>query len=379
MSKQYSSHKAMKKAFHIIASEFSAFFAKVTQERYGVSPSPQSIQVQSIEIRGQLGRGRQLHLVEVPFSSDCGFHQARLFIKTFREKDKGFQEAQGAQKLAELLADDPYVKTPQMLYFSQEHNILVYEGLYATTFDDWGDLTEDEKFFLTGLSLPRLHGSTIKELDLQRYYLLLERTMDRLGSLLGNCENDYSDQIPELRKKLVDEVEGKLFYAHGGGRSFGDFHSGNIMFEVSQTQLRDTNTRSDWIIVYLLDPEFIETGQGADQIDRFEDVATFFAKRALNEFVEKKSLTQLTKDLRWFLRGYNFIFQELTGLHLHQLYPKGVSLEFHMCMGLLYDMLYFVRLNKDFPGLCERGVGVRLDLINHILDERIPLKPKKEK
>ena len=134
----WAADKALKKAMKVIASEFSNYFSGLTVLQEGLRPHPDSISIQSIEIKNMIGRGRQLHLVEVSYHSDVGLgHSGRLFIKVFRSYEKLVEEANGAIFLHKILeSSNSFIKTPKLLYTSQDYNILVYEGLYAEELDE---------------------------------------------------------------------------------------------------------------------------------------------------------------------------------------------------------------------------------------------------
>ena len=371
MSNRYSQHKTLKKAFEVVAGEFSNFFADKVKMQYGVRPDPKSIRIQSLEIQNILGRDRELYLVDIPFSSDVGIYQSRLFIKTFKDQQKVFQEAGGSMHLEEILKSQNSVRTPKLLYYSKEWNILVFEGIYAEDFDKCSLVSVEEKNFLAGLSLPVLHGKSLKEVDLHRYYMLLEKSISQIRNKIYPIIPEATAIMDILQENLVKEIEQRMFYSHGGGISFGDFHSGNMLLEPLNQKIRDYHKQSDNIQIWLIDCEFIDfDSPNADKVDRFEDIGTFFAKDFLEEFSQNGKIKEGLKNLKSFLTGYNTIFKNITGVYLHECYPRGTTFEYQIAQNLLFDLLYFITKISDIT-LIKKGFLLRIDFINYILNNRL--------
>ncbi|MHA2365360.1 MAG: hypothetical protein ACXAC7_15485 [Candidatus Hodarchaeales archaeon] len=368
----YSEHKALKQAIIVIASHFSNYLSEIVIQRQGLKPSPESIVVNTVNLISTFGRGRQIHLVEVYFNSDVGLgHSARLFIKVFKNPSKMADEAQGANLLYDLLQNDPCVKTPRLLYYASEHSILVYEGLYAEELSHFQQISENEKDFLAGVALQGIHYTippVLKEIHLQRYYLLLEKTFNQLIQLNEEKSLNISDQLLKTRELMILEIESRMFYSHGGARAFGDFHAGNLMFSMSHRRFRNTNQPSDFVQIYVIDPEFIEPE--AYHIDRFEDIGSFFTESALDEFAKGNTNLELTRSkTHLFLNGYNSVFMQITnGVTLQECYPKGSTLNFHISMSILFDLLFYIRTIS--PELLFQGIDVRLKLIEALLVKR---------
>ena len=323
LSEEYSHHKTLKKAITVIASEFLTFFADQTEEKIGLRPNPSSITIQSVDIKRNVGRKRELYLVELNLASDVGVQETRLFIKLFRDHEKVLQEASGAIQLEELLkkkkGQEITVMTPKLLYYSKEWNILVYEGIYAEEFDDFNLCPLNDKMTLIGSSLPKIQGYTMKEVDLQRYYLLLENTLKELHSIIEYSLPLNVNEIPIVRDLLVKELETRMFYSYSGALSFGDFHTGNIMLESKQYKIRSliTNRVSanfeilNRILVWVLDPEFFDAeSKNCDRVDRMEDIANIFTSYIISEYAKKGKITESVNLIERFIIGYNFAEDE---------------------------------------------------------------------
>lgn len=374
----YSEHKALKRAMKVIAKEFANYFSDLVVKTEGtLRPHPESISIQSIVIKNIVGRGRQLHLVEVHFNSDVGLgHSGRLFLKVFRDNNKLAEEAKGAKFLYDSLNQNSYITTPKLLYFSHEYSILVYEGLYADELDKFQNISDQERFFIAGASLavissysPPPIDITLKQIDLQRYYLLLEKTLDNLFEIGKTKSLKISDRLENIRELMVSNLEEYMFYAFGGTHSFGDYHAGNLMItdKILQTTQQPTQSKNyenifNQFQVYVIDPEFLDPD--ADQTDRFEDIAAFFVESLLNEYANSsfKSANETRAKILLFFQGYDFIFkQDIKTLSFLELYPRGLTLNFQFGMAILFDLLFFIRTAQSEK--LQDGIEFRLRLV----------------
>ena len=348
--------KKLKEAFFVIANQFSSYFQEVVYRAEGIRPK--TIKVQSLDPTGRAGRNRKLHLIDVVFSSDLGFHRARLFIKVFESVDKVLSEANGALQLQEWLVGLTDIKTPRLLYYSKDYQILVYEGLFAEDLEN-SDLALEEKYFISGLALSRIHGSNLKEVDIQRYYLLVDQLINQLLAI----------QVPErtiipFRDSIVEEIEKKLYYSYAGSRSFGDYHPGNIMVSKNAIRQRNTGRPSDFMEIHLIDPEFVERD---DRIDRMEDVGNYFAKIALEDYVQTGGLAKTLSFVKLFFAGYNTVFDN-KNITLEGLYPSGTTLELQIILSILFDLLFISRQENEMGSeWVLRARETRIEFINKLL------------
>ncbi|MFW9927866.1 MAG: hypothetical protein ACFFD1_00575 [Candidatus Thorarchaeota archaeon] len=344
--------KRLKEAFYIIASHFSSYFQDQVLKQSGYRPK--DINFHSLDPVAIVGRHRKLHLFEVNFSSEMGFHKSKLAIKVFDNLDKVLQEATGNQILRSVLEGQSEIQTPQLLYYSKEYQLIVYEGLYAEEFENF-KLAENDKFYFAGRSLGSVHNRDLKNVDLQRYYTFI----DKIFTILFE---KYTKLIPKntlelIRDRLVQEIEERLFYCYGGSRSFGDFHPGNIMFG------RGEDKEKNKIKIFLIDPEFIEDCIETPCVDRFEDIGTFFAKIGLEEYVRTNgSLINTKKIVKSFLNGYNSKYEDIK-VRIEHIYPRGKSLEFQMILAIMFDVLYYLNREENNDWL-KQMVTARLAYIN---------------
>jgi hypothetical protein len=350
--------KRLKEAFYTIASHFVTYFQEQIQKTEGYKP--QDITFHSLEPLAIIGRNRKLHLMEVIYASSMGFHKSKLAIKVFDAMDKVLQEASGNQILRYVLDGNQEVKTPQLLYYSKDYQLLIYEGLFAEEFNNV-KILEEEKYFLSGRALGSIHNKELKNIDLERYYMFVENIFSKLI---------HSNYIPKktlenIRDKIVDEIESRMYYSHGGSRSFGDFHSGNIMFEKKDKIVRNFGFKSDYLQIFLIDPEFIEDCIESTCPDRFEDFGTFFAKIMLEEFIKTNGKPEkFERFVRSFIGGYNTIYEPFK-VKISDMYPRGKTLELQIIFATLFDLLYYVEKNEGDQWL-KNAINARLRFIDYL-------------
>ncbi|OLS19528.1 MAG: hypothetical protein HeimC3_44740 [Candidatus Heimdallarchaeota archaeon LC_3] len=350
--------KRLKDAFYTVASHFISYFQEQTYTSTGYKPK--EITFHSLEPLAIVGRNRKLYIYEVNYSSEMGFHKSKLAIKVFDAMDKVLQEASGNQILRYVLEGNPEVKTPQLLYYSKDFQLLIYEGLFAEEFSN-SKINESEKYYLAGRALASVHNKELKNLDLQRYYMFVENIFNKLfdSNLIP------SKTLEELRDKIVSEIEEKMFYSYGGSRSFGDYHVGNIMFEQQTEKVRNLGLKSDKFQIFLIDPEFIEDCIENTCVDRFEDIGTFFAKILLEDFIKTAGKPKkVLNDLRDFLKGYNSIFERYK-IKLKDMYPRGITLELQMVFAILFDVLYYIGTSENDEWL-RSAIQARLSYIDYL-------------
>jgi hypothetical protein len=349
--------KRLKEAFYTITSHFVNYFQDQTYKNEGYRPK--DIKFHSLEPIAIIGRNRKLHIFDCNYSTEYGFHKSKLAIKVFDAMDKVLQEASGNQILRYVLEGNSEVKTPQLLYYSKDYQLLIYEGLFAEEFVNV-KIPQDEKFFLSGRALGTIHNKELKNVDLERYYMFVENIFSKL------FESKYipKKNLEYIRDTIVNEIETRMYFSYGGSRSFGDFHSGNIMFEKHSEKIREFGLISDDYLVFLIDPEFIEDCTESTCPDRFEDIGTFFAKDLLEDFVKSNERPNKTENyIKTFLNGYNTIY-EVFKVKIRDMYPKGITLELQIVFATLFDMLYYIEREED--EWLKNAIRVRLRFIEYL-------------
>jgi hypothetical protein len=350
--------KRLKDAFYTIASHFVTYFQEQIYKTEGFKP--EDIKFQSLEPIAIIGRNRKLHLMEVIYASSMGFHKSKLAIKVFDAMDKVLQEASGNQILRYVLEGNEEIKTPHLLYYSKDYQLLIYEGLFADEFESI-TIPEDEKYFLAGRALGTIHNKELKNIDLERYYMFVENIFSKL------IDSKFIPKmiLENIRDRIVNEIESKMYYSYGGSRSFGDFHYGNIMFAKKTEKVRDFGFKSDFLQVFLIDPEFIEECIESTCPDRFEDIGTFFAKILLEEFIKSNgSPTKFENLIRSFISGYNTIYEPFK-VKIKDMYPRGMTLELQIIFATLFDLMYYIDRDNGDEWL-KNAINARLKFIDYL-------------
>ncbi|MHA1331729.1 MAG: hypothetical protein ACTSR2_11685 [Candidatus Hodarchaeales archaeon] len=289
--------------------------------------------ISEIKLGKRLGRRGELQLVTgVVCSVNNEEFDVDLAFKFVTDPELSAKEGNGSIWLGDVLKNNIKVHTPQLLYFSHQNSLLIYEGLSDTQEYLESKLDQPQKLFLTGLSLPYIHGIFKNQVFLDRYLHLITSVVDGL-----HMSPSDRDELYSLFKGGLVRV-GK---SQAGANCFGDFHPGNIMFK--ETNTISTNTgdlKIDSTEVYLIDPAYIDT-QG--NVDRTEDIGTFFSKFAYNDYYISESFDRTVDDFEVFLKGYNYTLSN-HGLKFNDFYPEGLTLDFHIGLGILIDTMFKIKI-----------------------------------
>ena len=251
-----------------------------------------------------------------------------LAFKFHTDKEAAIKEANGAVWLEEQLKPNSRVKTAQLLFFSQEQSLLIYEGLSEATeyFDN--DLDTPQKLFLAGSALPYVHGVFKQKVVVDRYLHLITETLNGLN-ISPQKKNELSDLFKESLRTIGLSV--------AGANCFGDFHPGNLMFREVSSSLADTgDIKMDQTLTYLIDPAYIDNNHF---IDRTEDIGTFFSKFAYNEFSLNQNFENTISDLEIFCKGYDHT-SSYNGINFADYYPEGSTFDFHIALGILMESMF---------------------------------------
>ena len=164
--------------------------------------------------------------------------------------------------------------------------------------------------------------------------------------------------MKEMFNSLIPEVEKNS--TNSGSVSFGDFHPGNLIFDVKIG-------RNPMIQTHIIDPEFIDMNC---EHDRLEDMANFFTIEAVDQYRLDKSLTRLSTNMKSFLSGYNEILA-LEKLSLDSLYPSGyIPLNFHLALMILLSILNIQGMRDIFDTdlAMNNEISLRCELIGRLLE-----------
>ena len=160
---------------------------------------------ESLTLGKRLGRRRELQLmtVSVVDSLQNRKFEVDLAFKFLTDTESAMREGNGAMWLGEILKNNYKVRTPQLLYFSQENSLLIYEGLSGPKelFDN--ELDEPQKLYLAGLALPYIHGVFQHKVQVDRYLHLITNVLDRLQVSPGEKDELNSLFKPYLSMYLL--------------------------------------------------------------------------------------------------------------------------------------------------------------------------------
>ncbi|MHA1993759.1 MAG: hypothetical protein ACW97Z_04405 [Candidatus Hodarchaeales archaeon] len=315
----------------------------------------------NLELGKRLGKRKELQLMTV---SVCDALQNRDFkidlaFKFHESPDAAIEEANGAAWLEDLLKTNSRLKTARLLYFSQEHSLLIYEGLSNPKefFDHELDLPQ--KLFLAGSALPYIHGLFEQNVVIDRYLHLITETLNGL-----NISPNDRDELNYLFKHPLKQMGLSLAGAH----CFGDFHPGNLMFYESETPLENSgDIRMDKTIIYLIDPAYLDRDSF---VDRSEDIGTFFSKFAYNDFSLTQNFDKTVSDVELFCKGYDHTCS-YNGVSLSDYYPEGITIDFHIALGILIESLFKTRI-AGYPHTNSVSplVQTSVDAVKFILERR---------
>ncbi len=289
--------------------------------------------IHSIELGHRLGRRKELQLMTVTVldSLQNRRYSVDLAFKFLQNPEDAVEEGNGALWLGEVLKTNYKVHTSQLLYFSHSNSLLIYEGLKNTQEFFESRLDEPQKLFLAGMALPYIHGIFRQKILVDRYLHLITNVLDGIPF--------NPDERTELKSLIQPDLR-KIGLSESGANCFGDYHPGNIMFKDSDYKTSNTgDIRIDQTEIYLIDPAYLDR---SGNVDRAEDLGTFFAKFAYNDFIMSQSFDRCVSDFDLICKGYNFTISQ-NGITLEQFYPEGTTFDFQIALGILIDTMFKIR------------------------------------
>ncbi len=309
----------------------------------------------NVTLGKRLGRRKELQLmtVEVVDTLQNRKYNVDLAFKFFSDPETAAKEGNGAVWLGEVLKNNVKVQTPQLLYFSHENSLLIYEGLREPREFFDSELDQPQKFFLAGMALPYIHGIFKRKVFVDRYLHLISEVVKGLNVAPGDKNELFSLFKGEFRRIGLSDA---------GANCFGDYHPGNIMFKEEKALTSYTgDLKIDRTEIYLIDPAFLDkTGN----VDRAEDIGTFFSKFAYNDFYLSQSFDKTVPDFELICKGYDYTISK-NGIALEEFYPDGTTFDFHIALGILIDSMFKIR-NPKFINPQGR-IQTSIEAVMHIL------------
>jgi hypothetical protein len=287
-------------------------------------------------------------LVSVNFSCEFGKVQAGLAVKVYKN----------AKDLPPIVEKIDFLNDRLKSYFSlgvstakilfHKSQILVMEGITGESFRH-STVPISEKYRLAGKCLAALHGHEINKVNTEHYRELELATIESLP---------LADDARRFLRTKFKEYPLEQYAKNSGAISFGDFHAGNLLYEINLY-------KSPLLMAHLIDPEFLQTEAISD---RFEDIANFFVNRAIQEFQMKGKLFQITRELRSFLAGYDEILAyKLKNVKLF--YPENDTFNYHLALGIVLSILNILTMEEvDNPTYISNQMETRLKLAILLLE-----------
>jgi hypothetical protein len=329
---------------------FSDYFISHLKKTYNQTPT--SIDVKNITVEKKFG-STGIHLVKVSLDSDVGEDEASIAVKIYDEKDLALDIVKRINTLDRRLED--YIKlgisSAPVIFFSG--SVIIMEGIRGEIFRN-SKIPKPQKYRYAGRALAAFHGVKKNRVWFDKYKLLLTRSLDAIpvsSETKKNLNSAFSRVLP-----LAEQAS-----QFSGCPSFGDFHPGNLIFDVRVG-------RNPMIQTYLIDPEFLDS---SDEHDRLEDICNFFAVEAVDLYRMDNSLVKLRMNIKSFLSGYKEILA-YNQCNLEDFFTGTyIPVNFHLALMILMSILNIQSMGDLFGG--EAGiikeVAFRCNLIEKLLND----------
>ena len=328
---------------------FSDYFVSHLKKTYNQTPT--SIDVKNISVEKKFG-STGIHLVKVSLDSDVGEDEASIAVKIYDQKDLALDIVKRINTLESRLKD--YTKlgilSTSVIFFSG--SVIIMEGIRGDILRD-SKIPKPQKYRYAGRALAAFHGVQKDRVWFDKYKLLLSRSLETIPV------------SSEMKKKLNSAFSRVLPLAEqasqfSGCPSFGDFHPGNLIFDIRVG-------RNPMIQTYLIDPEFLDS---SNEHDRLEDICNFFAVEAVDLFRMDSSLVKLTMNIKSFLSGYKEILA-YNQCNLEDYYTGTyIPINFHLALMVLMSILNIQSMGDLFGGEVgiTKEVALRCSLIEKLLN-----------
>ncbi len=330
---------------------FSDYFVKSLEKSY--HQTPKTIEVRNITVERKLGT-TGIHIVKVQLETNLGLDEASIAVKIYDKQELALEVVKRINILENRLSQKKYshfgISSASVIFFSR--SVIVMEGIQGDVFRE-SKIPRPQKYRFAGRGLAAFHGSESDRCWFDKYKLLLSRSVENLPL----AENE------KFRlKSLFDDVVPRAEEASqlSGSISFGDFHPGNLIFDVRMGQ-------SPMIQTHIIDPEYLDTSK---EHDRLEDICNFFAVEAVDQYRIDKSLTKLRMNVKSFLSGYSEVLaHERTSLSK---YYRGnyIPVNFHLALMILMSIIHIQNMTDLFGGKTgiQNEMLLRCQLIEKLLN-----------
>lgn len=338
----------LKSILSIIGESLKGYFIEEIEKITYKKPNYISILSINFEERGT--SKSKVYYVDYQINTDIGDFKIPLVVKFASSAERFEKEVRSYQQFKDLPVRYPLLNIPKMIYKSTNTKCIIYEGIKGKSFREY-DVDSNLKHFIAGKVIGAFHGTKTEPINEEPYKRIL---LFLIGTL-----NDE-----EMEQKLLDRFLPYLVSitkSQGGTTIHGDYHQGNLLFE-DRRDNKSQKMDSSNFAVYLIDTEFATPDR-----DRFEDIATFYAKPMLKEFLKFGTIDKTKQHIKTFIEGYNQALKELGAtFKLEKLYPKGITLPFHLAFYFLYEVTEKI---DEYLFLDHPEISKRIELINKVLTE----------
>jgi len=328
---------------------FSDYFISHLKKTYNQTPT--NIDVKNISVEKKFG-STGIHLVKVSLDSDVGEDDASIAVKIYDQKDLALDIVKRINTLDSRLKDYDKlgISSAPVIFFSG--SVIIMEGIKGEIFRN-SKIPKPQKYRYAGRALAAFHGVQKDRVWFDKYKLLLSRSLEAIPVSLEmkkNLNTAFSRVLP-----VVEQAS-----QFSGCPSFGDFHPGNLIFDIRVG-------RNPMIQTYLIDPEFLDS---SDEHDRLEDICNFFAVEAVDLFRMDKSLDKLRMNIKSFLSGYKEVLA-YNQCNLEDFYiGTYIPINFHLALMVLMSILNILNMGDLFGGEVgiTKEVALRCSLIEKLLE-----------
>jgi hypothetical protein len=327
---------------------FSDYF--VTHLKQTFNETPKTIEVKKISVEKKFG-ATGIHLVKVSLDSDIGSDDASIAVKIYDQSELALGVVKQINFLEERLEEysNLGIASASVIFFSG--SVIIMKGISGSSFRD-SKIPKPQKYRYAGRGLAAFHGSKKNAIWFDKYKLLLSRSLDGIP-----VSDEKKNHLQNLFNRVLLKVEQASQYS--GGPSFGDFHPGNLIFDIQVG-------RNPMIKTHLIDPEFLDP---SNEHDRLEDICNFFAVEAVDIFRVDQSLTKLKMNLKSFLAGYKEILAK-TQNDLGEFYIGSyIPINFHLALMILMSIINIQSMEDLFSKEeMSQEVTLRCALIENLLE-----------
>lgn len=330
---------------------FSDYFVAHLERTY--NKTPQDIEVKNISVEKKLGT-TGIHLVKVSLNSNLGPDDASIAVKIYDKSEFALEVVKNINLLEKRIKDYSKlgIASASVIFFSG--SVIIMEGLQGDSFRN-SKIPKPQKYRYAGRSLAAFHGAETNSAWFDKYKLLLNRSLESIPVKDGKravLRNLFEQTLSEAEKASINS----------GCPSFGDFHPGNLIFDIRIGQ-------NPMIQTHLIDPEFLDI---SSEHDRLEDICNFFAVEAVDIYRMEKSLTKLKMNIKSFLAGYKEILAHNQSTMNDFYIEEYIPVNFHLALMILMSILNIQHMGDLFGGEAgiQEEVSLRCELIEQVLNDK---------